>query len=317
MQEREINAEYALLPDEFNGQTEWIEMEEPKRRKKLSSALLCSAVFLLILSLTVMPQFLHSGAVPPEAVIPETGQEAETNVTEPIISAEEGPDYEILGLWNFEEEYYAFSDDGSGFYFSGQFFNPVTWKEDGKDYSYSGGGVIRLEEMDVTVEHSLNTTRKGEGGLYLQSYVTGKQELFVPVASMNLPLDVYELFSEPVGDRIKGYWMLEEELDPYPSLWPLYLDLADGNKGMMHTESYNGVSKFESFTYSFGEEMPEEIRMKSLEGEKFTFEFVDEGWTASFDAAEIVAYYFVDPEGEGLLVYGFHGASILRKETDY
>lgn len=111
--------------------------------------------------------------------------------------------------------------------------------------------------------------------------------------------------------------MLEEELDPYPSLWLLYLDLADGSKGMMHTESYNGVSKFESFTYSFGEEMPEEIRMKSLEGEKFTFEFDDEGWTASFDAAEIVAYYFVNQEGEGLLVYGFHGASILRKETDY
>ena len=137
MQEREINAEYALLPDEFNGQTEWIETVEPKRRKKLSSALLCSAVFLLILSLTAMPQFLHSGTVPPEAVIPETGQETETNVTEPIIPAEEGPDYEILGLWNFEEEYYAFSDDGSGFYFSGQFFNPVTWEEDGKDYSYS------------------------------------------------------------------------------------------------------------------------------------------------------------------------------------
>ena len=57
--------------------------------------------------------------------------------------------------------------------------------------------------------------------------------------------------------------------------------------------------------------------MKSLEGEKFTFEFDDEGWTASFDAAEIVAYYFVNQEGEGLLVYGFHGASILRKETDY
>ena len=104
MQEREINAEYALLPDEFNGQTEWIETEEPKRRKKLSSALLCSAVFLLILSLTVMPHFFYSGTATPKAVIPETGQEAETNVTEPVISAEEGPDYEILGLWNFEEE---------------------------------------------------------------------------------------------------------------------------------------------------------------------------------------------------------------------
>ena len=316
MQEREFTAEYAPLPEEFEGQGTWVDIEEPKKKKNLSKAVLCAAAAMLLFSLTIQPQFLYGSGIH----IPESPVEPEPVIVEPEpepVIENDSPDYEILGLWNYEEEYYCFSEDGSGFYYSGECFSPVSWEVSGTDYAYFGGGLLFIDEKQSAVDRFKSITREGEGGIYLDSHVTGGQELFVPAASMYIPFDIFELFEEPVEDRIQGYWRYENSLDPYPSVMPLYVELADGNKGMLHTQSYNGTSKFESFKFEFDKDVLGKFSMKSLEGDEFTFEFYDEGWTASFSADAMTGFYFVDKDGEGLLVYGFHGASILRKEVDY
>lgn len=319
--------EYTELPDEFNGQKAFTDAE-PVERKRKWNWITASAAVLLILPL-VLPGFLRPSGSPPEPVVivdPEPGpvpQPAPVPEPEPEPEPEPGgehPDYDIVGVWYFEGETYFFSLDGGGFYNGGSVYDRVNWQEAGADYSYAGGGVTGFDFFDTETVNFSGMTRPGDGGLYLLSNVTGQDELFTPMQSTNLPEGYPDYASQPIEDTVMGYWMLDHTVeDPDAvSVFSYYLELAEGNKGMIDMRSYDGEYTSYIFVhYEIDPDEPYKITLTALEGGPIFFEFYEDGYHATFEKEELIVYYYVDSEGEALLFRDYSGGSVMRKETDY
>ena len=314
-----IRREFAELPDEFDGRGPAAE-PEPERKRK-GNWLLSAAAVLLLLPMTVLPQFFGSAggdAVPTEPVPVPGTEPAPEPVPEPEPEpVEEHPGYEIIGTWQFGEEYYSFFEDGTGCYYAGSFYVPVTWKEAAPDYDYAGCGMIDFMEKDTQSVRFSGTTAPGDGGIYLLSQVTGADELFTPADSLTLPPGYEEYGGDPEGEAVLAYWIRTGELVEYPSVLTAYLDLREGGEGMMQIDTYFGESTFIPITWEMDPASPNKVRIYNRDGGQIVYVFTEGPYSETYTADVLNAYYFVDEFGEGLVIYDFGHGSVMRKDTDY
>ena len=312
--------EFTELPDEFEGQKSYAEPERERKRNGWKW-LVSAALVLLILPMSVLTQFLRTESLIPEAEIIEPVPEpVPVDVIDEPVETDDGthPDYDIIGLWHYENETYWFAPDGNGFYCNGDYYLFVSWEEAETDYAYTGGGMTGYEERSTQSIVFTDFTHPGDGGLYLQSHETGGQQLFIPAQSINMPEAMITAIDETPEERVMGYWHMEKSLDPTCSVYAYYVDIADGGKAMLHMHSYTDEDYFIDLKYELDPDEPFRLILKDAGGGDIYYEFRDEmDYLNTYNADELYIIYFIDGDGEGIIINDFSGGTLLRKEVDY
>ena len=123
---------------------------------------------------------------------------------------------------------------------------------------------------------------------------------------------------EEPGDRVKGYWAMEKSLDPTCSVYAYYVDIAEDGKAMLHMHSYTGEDYFIDLKYELDPDEPFRLVLKDAKGGSIYYEFRDEmDFLNTYTVDELYVLYFVDRDGEGIIINDFSGGTLLRKDVDY
>ena len=307
-----IYREFPELPDEFEGQGAYTE-EAPERRKRNMGWLLGAAAAMLILPVTVLPQFAPGGQDAPHdpSGIPEPVPAPGPDITD------DDPAYSITGLWQYGSETYFFSEDGYGFYHDGTYYIRLNWKpqEGTVDSEYTGFGITEISLETVAATFIERTTDLADGGLLLFSYAESSPELFTPAASVYAPEDLLESLGETMEERLQGYWTRQALLDPEQEVCTQYLNLGSEGYGTLRAANLSDtIGEYFTIIYKTDEYGSPLIEITREDGGIMKLEFTNStGGTDSYTTELVNAYYFIDREGEGILTGVFSGGTVLRR----
>ena len=124
--------EYRELPDEFNGNIREEPVRESGKKKLLQLLISFAAVTLLIFPITI------TGHAESEPIIPD----------EPVIIEPKVEEYEIVGKWQHDGQYYEFFEDGNAYWSNGGLFVLLKWqKMEDNNFSVKGGGTFSVFEV--------------------------------------------------------------------------------------------------------------------------------------------------------------------------
>ena len=112
--------EYRKLPDEFNRGLREEARQEGNKKKLLQLLISFAAVTLLIFPLTVTG---HAEYIDPEP-FPEPYPPVGPVIDDPTIE-----EYEIVGKWENNGQYYEFFSDGNGYWSSNGLFVLLDWEK--------------------------------------------------------------------------------------------------------------------------------------------------------------------------------------------
>lgn len=145
--------EYRKLPDEFNRNLKQLAEEKGKRKSMLLLTACFVVMTMLVFPLTVSSHSHHHSPDWP------------FNPNPPVYQS-----YEIIGMWQCENEYYQFFEDGKGYWTNGTYFVLLQWQKAGDTYVVEGQGLFNRDEKNLTIGTVNFMTSYKNGNLILQRY---------------------------------------------------------------------------------------------------------------------------------------------------
>lgn len=301
--------EFEKLPDEFN--RDYKEAAPPVQKKKNLLSLLISFVAstMLIFPLTITGDN-HGGA---------TGR---IDDPEPGPAPGPGPvvvEYDIVGQWNNEDEYYEFFEDGNGFWTDGNLFVLLNWEKSGNDYQIYGEGLFQFDATTLSYGIIDMLTLYDNGSLMLQKHKGENSYMTAYFSRSNREFDltnITPLFGKEGKDRFEGVWINEQHLEGAEE--GKYVEVSSIEFQDDKMASFNLASIISDrwalyvMDYVHDVERPN-IKVIIGDGSKIYFEeFPAANTTYTYEAYELYVYRFIDTEGEGLFVTGMN-QNVLRK----
>ena len=289
------------------------ENQNTKKKRRLTRRLAYAFSSVAVVSIPVLNTVLPSSEIPekpsdPEVIVTEPDPEP---TAEPTPS---GPvEYSIIGLWKNESgDYCRFMEDGSGYYYNGDVYSPLSWEKEGNDYRLKGEGVLHYGgDYNLTTFEMDSVTSWAGDGIYLYTEWTHSMDLYKPC---NETLDdsfALSRFTMPIEERLAGSWLYAETLHPSPDvsdLKPVVYDLSEGQMWcIIGSESYGVQKEYTGELHNMGKyywyESTGDFQIELRSGNN-TFTYIN-------DRFEF--YYFVRGDGEYILVDPFSGVHLMKK----
>ena len=295
--------EYRKLPDEFNRGLREEVRQETGKKKLLQLLISFAAVTLLIFPLTVTG---HAEYIDPEPM-PEPYPPAGPVIDDPTIE-----EYEIVGKWENNGQYYEFFSDGNGYWSSNGLFVLLDWEElsDG-NYSVTGEGVFVFGDKSMMYGDVNFMTQYHDGQLYLMEH--GERNGFVPFEQSNFSFflgEIMPLFETEFKDRLAGMWLHEghtflEEEGYYVCV--SYIDFQEDNRAEVEVASTISDKHAEfNVTYRHDDLYPDTVIYVG-EGAGMKFELdVTPTSHYSYETDMFRVYHLINEKGEMLVAEGMN-----------
>ncbi|MBQ3375166.1 MAG: hypothetical protein IJG49_01905 [Erysipelotrichaceae bacterium] len=293
--------EYRRLPDEFNRNYREKTVGTEKRNMLWLLTGFVAITFLLFpLTLKAESSVTSQNPDNPPVIIdpePQPGPEVQ--------------EYDIIGKWESEGQYYEFFENGRGYWSNGVYFVLLDWAKEGNDYHVQGEGLFNYSEKSLSVgiidffTQYLNDTPVmnlygDKGGL--ARFTASTHEFFLD--------DIMPLFDSEFIDRLPGVWLHEGHAKMNADGFYVcisYIDFQEGNQAEVEIASTVSARHREyTLAYTLDDAYPNTHIIIGGTERLYFEEVPSPNNTFTYEAYTLNVWRFITEKGEGLIVDGMN-----------
>ena len=287
--------EYRELPDEFNRNIREEPVRESGKKKLLQLLISFAAVTLLIFPITI------TGHAESEPIIPD-----EPVITEPAVE-----EYEIVGKWQHDGQYYEFFEDGNAYWSNGGLFVLLKWqKMEDNNFSVKGEGIFSVFESSISYGAVDFTTSNNDGKVMMMQYGDRGGYAEFERAEFNLHTeDVVRLFYSEFSDRLIGKWWQGGQRHHEDEGYYVYISDLVFSESTVHVviSSYISDRQVEyDMPYVKDPSFPDTYMTIGDGTKMYIEEYPSANSTYSYETELLRVYHFITDKGESLLVEGIN-----------